>query len=105
MWLSRRVRLKPLERVAEDKFTKFAAVNGCLALKLEIQGNRNYPDRMILMPDKAGVVFFIEFKREGEEPRKGQKFRIKKLRDMGYKVYVCSTYNCAESALVWELGR
>jgi len=95
--------MKPLERAVEDNFVKFAASNGCLALKMEIQGNRNYPDRQIFMPDKRGRVFFIEFKRKGEKPRKAQNYRFNKLRQLGYKVYVCDSEECARKTLLWEL--
>lgn len=90
-----------LEIDIEIKFTEYAAEHGCLSLKMQIPGWRNWPDRQILC--KNGHVFFIEFKLPGEEPRKGQIYRHKKLREMGFSVYVCDNLADAKRILRDEL--
>lgn len=92
-----------VEKVAEDQFVEEAFRRGYLALKMEIPGWRNWPDRQVLLGH--GYVFFIEFKREGEEPRAGQVFRHQKLREKGYTVYVCDTLADALESLEIELGK
>ena len=91
----------PVEKVAELKFVELIEQNGYYALKMEIPGWRNWPDRQVLLGD--GYTFFVEFKRKGETPRKGQLYRIKKLREKGYNVYVCDSYECAKKAFFQEM--
>lgn len=92
-----------VEKVAEKQFVDEAFRRGILALKMEIPSWRNWPDRQVLLGH--GYVFFIEFKREGEEPRPGQVYRHKDLRAKGYAVYVCDTLADALEALEIELGK
>lgn len=92
---------KPIERIAEDKFVERCAQRGFLALKMEIPGWVNWPDRQVLLGH--GYTFFIEFKREGEEPRRGQLHRHRELRKAGYNVYVCCTLAEALEALEREI--
>ena len=92
---------KPLEVSIENKFVTFAAEQGCLALKMEVRSWRNWPDRIILC--RNGHVFFIEFKRPDEVPRKGQLYRHKKLRETGFSVYVCDNVEDAKAILLDEL--
>lgn len=92
-----------VEKVAEDLFVDEAFRRGFLALKMEVPGWRNWPDRQVLLGH--GYVYFIEFKREGEEPRPGQLFRHQKLREKGYNVYVCYTLAEALESLEIELGK
>lgn len=92
-----------VEKVVEDQFVEEAFRRGILALKMEIPGWRNWPDRQVLLGH--GYVYFIEFKREGEEPRPGQVHRHKKLREKGYTVYVCDTLADALESLEIELGK
>lgn len=92
-----------VEKVAEDQFVEEAFRRGILALKMEIPGWVNWPDRQVLLGH--GYVYFIEFKRDGEEPRPGQVFRHKELRAKGYSVYVCYTLAEALESLETELGK
>lgn len=80
------------EKVAEQAFVAECGRRGYYALKMEIPSWRNWPDRQVLLG--FGYTFFIEFKRVGEEPNRGQKFRHKELRAAGYSVYTC--YSLAE---------
>lgn len=79
----------PVERVAEDAFVERCALRGYWALKMEIPGWRNWPDRQVFLGN--GYSFFIEFKREGQTPRPGQLHRHREMRKRGYNVYVCDT--------------
>lgn len=92
-----------LEKIVEDQFVEEAFRRGYLALKMEVPGWRNWPDRQVLLGH--GYVFFIEFKREGEDPRAGQLFRHRKLREKGYSIYVCDTLADAMEAFEIELGK
>ena len=51
-----------------------------------ISGTAGWPDRLVLLPD--GVFAFVELKAPGESPRPLQKARHRKLRSLGFKVYV-----------------
>ena len=60
-----------------------------MVYKFQSPNHRSVPDRMFVNPD--GVVFFIEFKREGEKPTDGQTREIGKLRAYEQAVYVCDS--------------
>lgn len=93
---------KPLEKDIENPFVTYAQQEcGMLSLKMSIPGRRNYPDQQIFLGN--GYSFFIEFKRPGEEPRRGQLSRHKKLRIRGYKVYVCDNLDRAKKILHMEM--
>jgi len=68
---------------------------------MEIKGWRNWPDRMILLGH--GYIFYIEFKVPDENPRKAQWYRIRKLRERGYHVYVCDNLIEAKRILKYEM--
>jgi hypothetical protein len=65
-------------------------------VKMNIQGRRGWPDRMILW--EGGNKVFIEFKRPGEDARPLQEYVHEKLKRMGFKVRV---YDNADAALEW----
>ena len=60
------------------------------SIKLNLQGNRGWPDRMFLLPGKP---VFIEFKRRGEHPSDLQLYRIKQLTALGYDALWTSDYD------------
>jgi len=91
------------EKVAEKQFEEECFRRGFTALKMEVPGWRNWPDRQILLG--FGYTFFIEFKRVGEEPNSGQEFRHTELRKKGYSVYVCWTLAEALEALELEVAK
>lgn len=75
-----------LEKIDEDKFVTYVEEDGYLCLKMNVGGRRGWPDRLIML--SKGKMFFIEFKRVGEKPRKLQ-YRIHDiLRVMGYDVQI-----------------
>lgn len=58
-----------------------------LTRKMNGSGNRDWPDRLVILGD-ATPPFFIEFKRPGEKPRPSQQFFINLLREAGMLVFV-----------------
>lgn len=73
---------KLLEKKLADKVKKL----GGLAIKLVCLHFVGLPDRLILMP--GGVCFFVEVKTTKQKPRKIQLLVHKKLRGLGFEVYV-----------------
>jgi len=67
-------------------------------IKLNIYGNRGYPDRIFLMPLRPA---WIEFKRPGKKVRKLQDYRITELIEIGYDAI---STDSATEAIEW-LGR
>ena len=73
------------ESKIETAVSKYAETSGLLQRKFKTPGRRNAPDRLFLGPDR--LVFFIEFKAEGEIARKGQVREANKLRALGFDVH------------------
>lgn len=71
-----------LEKQIENKLTMAVKKADGIAPKF-VAG---MPDRLVLLPD--GVFAFVELKAPGENPRPLQKARHRKLRALGFKVYV-----------------
>lgn len=76
----------PLERDIEAAVVAHAKKLGMLVYKFTSPSRRSVPDRMLIT--KAGVVFFIEFKRKGEKPTASQEVEIAKIRAQGVQVNV-----------------
>ena len=74
------------EKLIERKLVKLTAEAGGWCLKLLALHCAGLPDRICLMP--GGKVFFVETKSTGDKPRKIQLLVHKKLRALGFKVYV-----------------
>jgi hypothetical protein len=74
--------MKQLESSVENSFVRKCKKLKVTQIKL---GYDTLPDRMALIP---GDIIFIEFKRPGEDLRKNQEATVKKLRRLGFKVYV-----------------
>ena len=91
-----------LEATIEDAYVLHAAVAGVSAIKCEVPGWRNWPDRFNLI-GTTRQVFFIEFKRPGEEPSPGQYYRHSELRKLGHHVYWCDNFLDAYDMLQIEL--
>lgn len=54
---------------------------------------------------RRGVVFFIEYKKEGEEPTPGQLRDHARRRDRGFRVYVVDTKEALEGVILVEKAR
>ena len=76
-----------LENEIENAVVDHAKDLGIEVTKMNLLGNRNWPDRVFWI--EGGRPFLIEFKFPGEPLRKGQRAKIKKLRRLGYDVEVC----------------
>ena len=77
---------RPLEIDIESRVCKHARSLGAVPVKFKHTGRRDAPDRIFLCPGR--FVFFIEFKRPGEACRPGQLDYHKKLRRLGFDVFV-----------------
>jgi hypothetical protein len=79
--------MKPeYEKEIEAKLGKEVKALGCKYIKLQV---RDYPDRLILT--KCGTAIFVEVKRPGEKPRRGQLKCIESLRGLGFFVFICDS--------------
>ena len=75
-----------LEKQIEKKLSLMVKKSGGLAVKFVSPSFAGMPDRLILLPD--GVAAFVELKAPGKSPRTLQIARHKKLRELGFRVYV-----------------
>lgn len=74
------------EKYIEQKLVNEVKKNGGVCLKLAGTGQAGTPDRLVLMKNaKAG---FVELKAPNKKPRKLQIVRHKRLKELGFKVYV-----------------
>lgn len=71
-----------LERSVEDECNREAKRRGVMSLKIVALGRAGFPDRTLLA--RGGRVAFLELKRPGEEPRKLQRWWLRKLREYGF---------------------
>lgn len=74
------------EKQIEQKLVSKVKDSGGIALKLVTPGNSGVPDRLILI--SYGKIGFVEVKAPSKKPRALQKKWHKKLRDLGFQVYV-----------------
>lgn len=54
----------------------------------------NLPDRIVLMP--KGRIWFVEVKRPGKKPTRGQEYMHEKLRELGFSVWVVDSMDMLE---------
>ena len=74
------------ERDIERKLVSEIKKRGGWCLKLVSPGNSGVPDRLCLFP--GGKAIFAEFKAPGKAPRPLQEAQIRKLRNLGFPVFV-----------------
>ena len=84
---------KILEGTIEKRFVKEVKKLGCITRKLNGMGNRDWPDRLILVP--GGVTLFIEFKRPDEGLRPTQEALHEDVAAMGHTWYVFDNWEGA----------
>lgn len=77
---------KKLESSLEKTFNREAAKLNLLSIKLVAIARAGFPDRTII--GKCGLIFFVELKRLGEKPKPHQLYWHRKLRKLGFRVYV-----------------
>lgn len=74
------------EKTIEQKLCQAVAAGGGWAIKLNSTSAAGLPDRMLLMPN--GIAAFVEVKAPGKNPRPLQWVQIKKLKKLGFAVFV-----------------
>ena len=85
------------ETVAETKTCQWYDGLGLQRLKLNGFGRRGFPDQEFFVP--GGKPFLIEFKADGEEPRKLQAYIHKQLKEAGYDIEVHTNHLEAIAAI------
>ncbi|WP_049041155.1 VRR-NUC domain-containing protein [Clostridium sporogenes] len=74
------------ESRVEKRLKKEIEKLGGKALKFVSPGVSGVPDRIVLLPQ--GRIIFIELKALGKKPRPIQKYRIKELKALGFRVEI-----------------
>lgn len=77
------------EAAVEHAVVARAERAGYYVRKVRWEGRRHAPDRLFARRDRGQV--YIEFKRPGEKPRRGQTIEHGKMRDAGIEVHVCDS--------------
>lgn len=88
---------KESEKVVERTLREDVEKMKGLCIKLLTQFFIGLPDRLILLPGK--IAFFVETKSTGDEPSDIQKWVHKKLKDLGFDVYVLDTVEKVKTTL------
>lgn len=79
------------ESIIENYLVKFIKSYGGLCLKFSSPARRSVPDRICLLSNNAGLAlsfFFVECKATGQVASPAQEREHKRLRDLGYTVFV-----------------
>lgn len=90
------------ETKLETRVKRWAQAQGILCLKLNLQGNTGWPDRVFL---HLGRIVFIEFKAPGAScvGERNQPARIDELRKRGFDVGIFNEFNAACAFLATAL--
>lgn len=75
-----------LEKTVEKTLLMKVRGRGGLAFKFVSPGMAGVPDRVVLLPD--GKMAFVELKAPGKKPRALQRYRMKQIEDLGFRVVV-----------------
>ena len=73
---------------------------GGRAYKFVSPGNNGVPDRIVILP--GGKIFFAEMKAPGRKTTALQNMQIKRLQDLGQKVYVLDSRESIDMCLGGE---
>lgn len=92
-----------LESKHERDFLAHCRGLGVACVKFADQKHNGAPDRLLLCP--GGHAFFIEFKQETGRPRPHQLKYHKALEALGFRVYICYSYQEGVEALDKEMLR
>lgn len=85
---------KHLERLLKHTVE---SLMGGLCIKLLSQYMIGLPDRACLLP--GAIVFFVEVKTTGKKPRKIQDYVHRKLRGLGFRVYILDSSDVLDMIL------
>ena len=88
-----------LEREVISKVMKYCKKHNITLIRMTFMaGSRaGWPDYMFLL--EGGRPLFIEFKGTGKKPSELQKYRLKKLTELGYTAIVCDNPEDAIAAI------
>lgn len=86
-----------LEKTIEDDAVLHALSLNYMHFKLNALGSKGKPDQLFVPP--RGGSFFIEFKREGEQPRALQWYWARHLYVRKQTVYICDNIRHAKHIL------
>ena len=86
-----------MEKQIEQKLVKATRRRGGWALKLSSPGTSGLPDRLVMMPE--GIAAFVEVKAPGQKPRPLQLAQMRKLKQLGFPVYVLDDADQIETIL------
>jgi hypothetical protein len=87
---------RPLETAVEGPLVRALRRRGVLTVKLNLSGNRGWPDRLVLLP--GGRAVLVELKRPGGKLRALQEHVHAQLRALGFTVV---TFDSAAAAVRW----
>jgi hypothetical protein len=87
-----------LEHKIEDDVCNYAKEQGVYNVKFKDSSRANAPDRQFFY---EGQVLFIEFKKPGEKPRKGQLKYHEFLKSLGFKVAVVDNFDDGVDWINW----
>lgn len=74
------------EKEIEKKLVSRTKELGGIAFKFVSPGHAGVPDRLLLLPE--GHIAFVEVKAPNKQPRKLQAAMHRRIRRLGFKVYV-----------------
>lgn len=89
-----------LEREVEAAVCAYAKTKGMIHYKFSSPAHRGTPDRIFFAPE--GVVFLIEFKREGEKPTPSQVREAARISHMLTAVYLVDSVESGKEIIDGE---
>ena len=75
------------------------ALRNGIAFKFTSPQRCNVPDRICLLPD--GHIIFVELKAPGKKANDGQLREHNRIRNLGFAVNVCDSFESVDAALEW----
>lgn len=83
----------------EQYLCQQVALRNGIAYKFVSPNRVNVPDRVCLMPN--GCIIFIELKASGKKANDGQLREHNRIRNLGFTVNVCDSFESVDRALDW----
>lgn len=90
-------RLSFSEHDVEQNLVEEVKRAGGWAPKFTSPGTNGMPDRIVLLP--GGHMGFVEVKASGKKPRPQQVLRHKRLRELGFQVFVMDDFDQAQTII------
>lgn len=88
------------ESVVENYLVTQTSMRGGDCRKIQWQGRRNAPDRLVMLPVTTGFPpTFVEIKAPGERPRIAQEREFVLMRSMGCRVVVIDSLEGVDELL------